>query len=267
MNQVTPQHTRIAVLGGVYSNHVALDRAIRDARNRGAEALYCLGDLGAFGPSPDKVFPLLQDSDAHIMRGNYDDSIGRGLTHCQCGYTDPRDNHFATLSYRYTFDNTSPANRQWLAKLPTEFRFQLGDLRVLCCHGSPRQINEFLWESATPTHFLARLARDYDFDLLLGTHTGIHWSRQFGPSGWYVNVGSIGRPPNNGQTNVWYTMLEARGKELNVDFVPLEYDYEILAAEMVQEELPIEFIDTIRTGWWTTCLEILPARERAQGRY
>ena len=80
-------------------------------------------------------------------------------------------------------------------------------------------------------------------------------------------MGSIGRPPNNGQTHVWYTMLEARGKELNVDFVPLEYDYEILAAEMAEEELPIEFIDTIRTGWWTTCLEILPARERAQGRY
>src|SRR5260221_8871641 len=28
-----------------------------------------------------------------------------------------------------------------------------------------------------------------------------------------------------------------------------------------------EFVETILTGWWTTCLEILPARERARGRF
>ena len=36
------------------------------------------------------------------------------------------------------------------------------------------------------------------------------------------------------------------------------------AAEMEQENLPLPFIETIRTGWWTTCLEILPAKERAR---
>ena len=48
-----PCYRRIAVFGGVYSNHLALAEAIRDATERGAEALYCLGDLGAFGPNPD----------------------------------------------------------------------------------------------------------------------------------------------------------------------------------------------------------------------
>jgi hypothetical protein len=38
-------------------------------------------------------------------------------------------------------------------------------------------------------------------------------------------------------------------------------------AEMVAEELPREFIKTIQTGWWTTCLEILPGKERARGRF
>src|SRR5438552_2072393 len=52
---------RIAVFGGVYSNHLALDAALRDIRRRGVEAVYCLGDLGAFGPYPDRVFPLLHE--------------------------------------------------------------------------------------------------------------------------------------------------------------------------------------------------------------
>ncbi len=36
---------------------------------------------------------------------------------------------------------------------------------------------------------------------------------------------------------------------------------------MEAEGLPPEFRETILTGWWTTCLEILPAKERAAGRY
>ena len=35
----------------------------------------------------------------------------------------------------------------------------------------------------------------------------------------------------------------------------------------VYSGLPPEFAETIRTGWWTTCLENLPARERARGKY
>jgi predicted phosphodiesterase len=265
---------RLAVFGGIYSNHLALARAIADARERGADAIVCLGDLGAFGPSPDRVFPLLREADIPVVRGNYDDSIARGLDDCQCGYTDPRDNHYARLSYGYTFRNTSAENRRWLAGLPDALRFPLGGLRVLACHGSPRWVNEFLWESQTPTHFLKKLADDNDCDVLLGTHTGIHWTRRLGPRTWYVNVGALGRPANDGSTDVWYAMLEVRdagagdpGGALKVDFVPVRYDHRALAEEMRKERLPEEFVETILTGWWTTCLEVLPGKERARGRY
>ncbi len=242
------------------------------------------------------------------MRGNYDDSIARGLDDCQCGYTDPRDNHYARLSYRYTFAGTSPENRAWMATFPEELRFRLGDLDVLAFHGSPRRINEFLWESTTPTHFLDRLARDHAADVLVGTHTGIPWRRSWpttlrreGPrtGAWdsspapgrhpdgrggrptgevpmatssapvrsYVNVGALGRPANDGRTEVWYAVLEGRESELDVELVPVAYDHEALADEMRSEELPEEFVETILTGWWTTCLEILPGKERAAGRF
>lgn len=264
---MTETFGRIAVFGGVYSNHLALASAIADARERGAEALFCLGDLGAFGPHPDRVFPLIRDAGVRTLRGNYDDSIGRGLDDCQCGYTDPWDNFYARLSYQYTYANTSPANRHWLAGLPRELRFRLGDLEVLGCHGSPRQVNEFLWETTTPTHFLSRLADRHRCDVILGTHTGLHWRRALGGSRWYVNVGALGRPANDGRPEVWYTMLEARRTSLTAEFIPVTYDHEALAAEMESEGLPEEFIETIQTGWWTTCLEVLPGKERSRGRF
>ena len=41
---------RAAFFGGVYSNWVALEAALRDAHRRGAEALYCQGDRCVLDP-------------------------------------------------------------------------------------------------------------------------------------------------------------------------------------------------------------------------
>jgi predicted phosphodiesterase len=257
---------RIAVFGGVYSNHLALAAALRDVRARGADAVYCLGDLGAFGPHPDRVFPLLHEHGVVCIRGNYDDSVGSELPDCQCGYTDPRDNHFARISYDYTLRHTSPANRAWMRGLPAQRKLSLGGHSILMCHGSPRRMNEFLWESTTPTHFLDQLADQHEADIILATHTGIKWHRRLSGGRHFVNVGVLGRPENDGRTNVWYTLLEA-GRELLVDFVPVVYDHHALAREMGAERLPEEFIETILSGWWTTCLEVLPSKERRRGRF
>ena len=262
----TNRYRRIAVFGGVYSNHYALRSMLADVQRRGVDAVFCLGDLGAFGPNPDSSWPLLVEGGVRCIRGNYDDSIARGLDDCQCGYTDPRDNHFARLSYQYTFQKTSEPYRRWMGELPEQMRLTLGRHQVLLCHGSPRRMNEFLWQSTTPPHFLERLRREHESDVILGTHSGIHWQRPLAAGGLFANVGVIGRPENDGKTNVWYAIVEA-GADVKVEFVPLEYDWRGLAGEMRQEGLPEEFVQTIETGWWTTCLEILPARERTQGQF
>ena len=259
---------RIACFGGIYSNHLALRVAIDDARRRGVDATYCLGDFGAFGPHPNRTVDLLRQHEITCIQGNYDHSIGHDLDDCQCGYTDPRDNHFAQLSYDYTLAGTSTEHREWMRRLPQQLRLEFGPHRLLMCHGSPRQFNEFLWESTTPTHFLDRLCQDYQADVIVFTHTGIRWQRELASGRRAVNVGVLGRPENDGRTNVWYTILshsEAAG--LEVEFVPVEYDHQQLAAEMTDEQLPAEFVETIQTGWWTTCLEILPSKERRRGRH
>ena len=44
---------RIAVFGGAYSNPYALSAMLRDARARGCERIFNLGDLGGFGAECD----------------------------------------------------------------------------------------------------------------------------------------------------------------------------------------------------------------------
>ena len=258
---------RLALFGGIYNNYLALEAAIGNARRRDADGLYCLGDLGAFGPHPDRVYPLLRANGVQCIQGNYDNSLAGGLADCQCGYTDPRDNHFARISYNYTFKNTSAENKAWLRTLPETLRLEVEGKRVLLCHGAPRRMNEFLWESTSPDAFLEYLLDQSNADIVCVTHSGIKWHRELPEKRHFINVGVLGRPENDGTTNVWYTLLTISGADVRVEFIPVHYDLGKLAGEMQAENLPAEFIETITTGWWTTCLEVLPHKERARGRF
>jgi len=264
---------RLAFFGGLYSNYLALEAAIADAKRRDVQKVFCLGDMGAFGPHPDRVVSLLRDADVTCVQGNYDDSIGNELADCQCGYTDPRDNLFAQISYDYTLEKTSPDHRRWLRELPASLDLERSGVRMHLCHGSPRRTNEFLWESTASDAFLDRLIEPTGAEVVLGTHTGLHWTRTTPRGRRFVNVGVLGRPANDGRTNVWYTLVDlsehraGAGPGVEVEFVPVEYDFGRLSDEMRQEGLPGEFVTTIESGWWTTCLEVLPSRERRRGRY
>jgi len=257
---------RLACFGGVYSNQPALAAVLADARSAGADRTWCLGDLGGFGPHPDRAVETLRQAGVPTLRGNYDDSIGNERDDCACGYHDPVDLRFAQVSYDYTLARTAPEHRAWMRALPEQARLELGARSVLLCHGSPRRVNEFLWESTCSDAFLEWLCREHHADVIVCTHTGLHWHRAL-PSGHHViNVGAIGRPANDGRPCAWYARLELN-REVSVEFRPVAYDTEALAGAMEDEKLPPEFIETIRTGWWTTCLENLPAKERKAGRW
>jgi len=258
---------RVAFLGGIYSNYLALSEALRIARARGADAVYALGDFGAFGPHPDRAVEILRDQGVPAIQGNYEESLSTSADDCHCGYTDPRDNRFAQISYDYTRRRTSRDHKAWMGTLPGHIRMSIAGRRLLLCHGSPRKINEFLWESTTPSAFVRRLLGEADADVVVCTHTGLHWSRLDAAGRGVVNVGALGRPANDGRTEVWMTLIEERPGGLAVEHVPVPYDHERLAREMREEELPEEFVETILTGYWTTCLEVLPAKERARGRH
>jgi pyruvate-formate lyase-activating enzyme/predicted phosphodiesterase len=257
---------RIAVFGGVYANPYALRALLDDARERACDELYCLGDLGGFGAACDAVWPLLLEHDVRCIAGNYDVAIGRGDEDCGCGYADPRDNAFAQVMYDYTRAHTSTPFAAWMAELPDELRLELGGVDVHMVHGSPLAINDFLWESLSDDDLAPRVQAS-GADLLLCTHTGIAWTRVVAGTR-IVNVGAIGRPANDGRTEVCYAVIDVAGGAVrDVELVALAYDWRAQAASMRAAGLPEPFVETIETGWWTTCLEVVPPRERARGAF
>ncbi len=257
--------TRIAVFGGPYANPYALRAMLTDAGERGCERVFCLGDLGGFGAECDQLWPLLREAGVECIAGNYDVAIGRGDEDCGCGYSDERDNRYAQLIYDHTLAHTSADFAAWMHKLPSEHRELIGGVDVHAVHGSPLAINDFLWESLGDDELRMRLALS-GADVLLCTHTGIPWQRRVDGT-LIVNVGAVGRPANDGRTETWYAVLELADGEASAELVPLAYDWRAQARSMRAAGLPEAFVETIETGWWTTCLEVVPPPERSRGRF
>ncbi|MEV6055841.1 radical SAM protein [Streptomyces sp. NPDC052107] len=256
---------RIAVCGGPYGNPYALQAFVDDVRARGAERLYCLGDLGGFGAEVDALWPILTDHGITCVAGNYDVAIARGDADCGCGYRDPKDNEFAQLIYDHTLATTSRDFAAWMGELPTERREQIDGVNVHMVHGSTLALNDFWWESLPEDQHRQRVAAS-GADVILCTHSGLPWQRRTGDT-LVVNVGVLGKPANDGRREVWYALLDLDAGQASAELVPLPYDWQAQAASMRAAGLPEVFVETIETGWWTTCLEILPSRERARGRY
>ncbi len=257
--------TRIAVLGGPYANPYALAATLTDAAERGCERIFCLGDLGGFGAECDAIWPLLKAHAVQCIAGNYDIALGRGDLDCGCGYADERDNHYAQLLYDHTRAHTSAAFAAWMRDLPAEHRETIGGVDVHMVHGSPLAVNDFLWESLGDDELRERLSAS-GAEVLLCTHTGIPWQRRIDGT-LIVNVGVVGRPANDGRTAVWYAVLDLHGAGARAELISVDYDWRAQAASMRAAGLPEPFVETIESGWWTTCLEVVPPPERARGRF
>ncbi len=253
--------------GGVYANPYALRAMLADARARGCERVICLGDLGGFGAECEAIWPLLEEHGVECVAGNYELAIGRGDADCGCGYADERDNRFAQVIYDHTRAHTSAEFASWMRTLRPQRRERIGGLDVQMVHGSPLAVNDFLWESLSDDELRERLDTGTRRpDVLLCTHTGIPWMRHVDGT-LVINVGAVGRPANDGRRDGWYAVVDLDAGHARAQLMPVAYDWRAQAASMRAAGLPEPFVETIETGWWTTCLEVVPPPERARGRY
>jgi len=123
---------------------------------------------------------------------------------------------------------------------------QLGSLRVVLVHGSPRRINEYLFEDR-PASSLERLLDMVEADVLVCGHTHLPYHRIL-PSGRHVvNAGSVGKP-KDGDPRAGYVVLQVSGRELEVNFIRVAYDVERAAQAIEASSMPHEYAQMLRTG-------------------
>ena len=236
---------QLAVISDIHSNAYGLEAVLKDIGAKGVTDVFCTGDLVGYGSRPNDVIDLIRKRNIPTVMGNYDDAIGNMRLMCGCDYKDEKSLQLGEKSVLWTRDNTSEANKLWLRELPEEISIIFGGMKTLFVHGSPRALNEYLYED-TQESYIIDLLNEVSADILVCGHTHLPYIKKTS-AGYIVGAGSAGKP-KHGNPNVTYVVLEVVGGELIGEIVEVPYNYEVAAKEIEQVGLPREFAEIIRTG-------------------
>jgi predicted phosphodiesterase len=238
---------QVIIFGDIHGNLPALEAVFEDMKKRGYDNnLYCLGDLVGYGTFPNEVVDAIRQRNIPTIMGNYDQGVGNNSDDCGCAYKTEAAQKLGERSIAWSNAHVSDENKRYLRELPAQIRLKLGELQVLLVHGSPRKINEYLYEER-PDESFERLLDVAQADALICGHTHLPYHKVL-PSGRHViNAGSVGKPKDD-NPNACYLYLSAVGKNLTVEFIRVPYDVEKAAQAIEASEMPHEFAQMLRDG-------------------
>ena len=254
---------RIALFSDVHANLPALEAFFKDLESRDTDAIYCLGDLVGYNIWPNEVVDEIRKRRIPTIAGNYDFGIGRSSDDCGCAYKTDNEKANGKVSISFTNEIMKDEQRAYLRTLPAHIRleFQLNDkpLSVLLVHGSPRRINEYLFEDRDEKSML-RIMEQAGADVMLFGHTHKPYHRilesvqtdgqvHFRHA---INIGSVGKP-KDGDPRGGYVILHINQDasvtdklSISAEFVRFAYDVEKAAKAVEDCILPNAYAESLR---------------------
>ncbi len=256
---------KIALFSDIHANLPALEAFFIDVDSRKPDAIYCLGDLVGYNVWPNEVINEIRKRNIPTIAGNYDFGIGRTSDDCGCAYKTDIEKDMGKISISYTNSVVNPDERKYLRALPAlirlEFNLNEDKLDVLLVHGSPRRINEYLFEDREENSLL-RIMEEAKADIMCFGHTHKPYHRMLnsGKDGknhfrHAINIGSVGKPKDNNSRGCYVLLTindHSNAQEagsLSVEFVRFPYDVEKAAKAVEESPLPNEYAEMLRKGY------------------
>jgi predicted phosphodiesterase len=254
---------RIAFFSDIHANMPALEVVLSDIDQQHVDMVYCLGDLVGYNIWPNEVTELIMERGIPTLAGNYDEGIGLASDNCGCAYKSDEEKANGAISIAYTNSIVTPQVRHYLRHLPRHLQmtFHTEDglpFQVLMAHGSPRKINEYLFEDRQEKSTL-RILEAANADVLLVGHTHKPYHRKLayerdGQTAYrhLINIGSVGKP-KDGDPRACYVIMEFNNdlsfydpNTIKVDFRRIQYDVEKAAQAVENSELPNVYAKALR---------------------
>ncbi len=252
--------------GGPYGNLEATLAMLREVKQLGIpdDRVVCTSDVVAYCADPVATVELVRRSGIRVVMGNCEESLGFDAGDCGCGFAEGSECDLLSAAwYAHAARELDSASRAWMRSLPRSIDVSLGGRRLKVVHGSPGEINRFVFAS-TPPEAKARELEVVDCDGIIAGHCGLPFTQVIGGRLWH-NPGAIGMPANDGTPRVWFGVLTPQSDGVLVEHRSLAYDHEAAAAKIRRAKLPEAYARALATGRWPSC-EILPEEERAASR-
>jgi putative phosphoesterase len=255
---------KIALFSDIHANLPALEAFFEHVEHQNPDAIYCLGDLVGYNIWPNEVIDEIRRHRIPTITGNYDFGIGRHSDDCGCAYKTDEEKTMGKISIAYTNKTIKDEQRAYLRTLPSHIRleFQLNNdkLNVLLVHGSPRKVNEYLFEDRDEKSML-RIMEQADADVMCFGHTHQPYHRilptEIQEDAHYrhaINIGSIGKPKDKDPRGCYVLLHVNENSAVNdkdsiqVEFIRFDYDIEKAAKAVKDSPLPNEYAQMLRNG-------------------
>jgi predicted phosphodiesterase len=264
---------KIALFSDIHANFPALQAVLADIDSRDPDLIYCLGDLVGYAPYPNEVINEIRKRKIPTIAGNYDEGIGLTSDNCGCAYKAEEEKSNGAISIAFTNQIIKPEERAYLKNLPRHFALDFehnGEkFKFLMVHGSPRKINEYLFEDRDEES-LMRIMEHGHADIMAFGHTHKPYHRilqntvekrnpdTIGKRETFrhaINIGSVGKP-KDGDNRACYVILDINSDtsmtnpdSIKVEFVRVAYDFETIAQAIEKTILPNEYADMLRKAY------------------
>lgn len=236
---------KLAVFSDIHGNVHGLEAVLKDIEARGADVVWCGGDLVGYGANPGEVVEAIRRRGIPTVMGNYDDGVGYFRVACGCDYPDEAAMERGLRSVAWTKAHTTDDHKAFLRNLPYRLEREFDGHRVVLVHASPARLNEYLYEDVPDEVFRAHLAAT-GADVLVFGHTHVPFHKVL-EGRHLVNCGSAGKP-KHGNPNATYALLTLTPGHVAVDIIEVPYDFEAAARAIEATDLPPEFARMLREG-------------------
>lgn len=200
---------KVALLGDIHGNHLALKAVLDAARQHDAEQLLITGDLVGYYFWSKEVLELLAQWDAAIVRGNHENMLAE--TRSNIDFISKVDGKYGT-GLRIAIEQLDTRQLNMLCGLPHPLDFSVEECKILLCHGSPWDISRYVYPDAEP-EMLKKCAMQ-EFDLVVMGHT--HYPMYIKISRTHlVNPGSVGQPRNR-QPGAHWALFDTESCEVSL---------------------------------------------------
>jgi predicted phosphodiesterase len=253
---------KVLLFGGIYSNLQALEALIAIAKSKGipAENCMCTGDIVGYCAQPEETVQIFKGWNARSIAGNVELQLRDGEADCGCDFkAGSRCDSFSQQWYPYAQRKLSNDSLNYIRTIPDHIEFTFGKRKFTVVHGSYFNVSEFIFKSTSwetkQSNFEAT-----ESDVVIAGHCGLPFYQEQNNQHW-INPGVIGMPANDGNTTVWYAILDDKNESFNCEFFKLKYHHTLTNALMLNESLPQSYAKTIVSGIWDN-MEVLPNPEK-----
>ena len=166
----------LRLFSDVHGNLPGLEAILDDIDRREVPQISRSATSSATVPRPTRSTLLVRDRGIPSLMGNYDQGIGFETGDCGCVYKTDAQRAEGAASLAWTQEAVTDEVKAYLRTLEDHFtlRTPAGDL--LAVHGSPRRIDEYLFEDR-PEKAMARMADEYPYPAIFFGHTHVPVTR------------------------------------------------------------------------------------------